>query len=71
MFAETAIIFVEIRPHYFRAQYHATHLIKLLKRVKLQSDLQERLTAALAARRAYQLGKQSGPPAHSQSGERQ
>jgi hypothetical protein len=53
--AETAIIFVELRPYFFRSQYHATKLIKLLKRLHLRPDLQERLDAVLSARREYKL----------------
>jgi hypothetical protein len=51
--AETAIIFVELRPYFFRSQYHATKLIKLLKRLHLRPDLQQRFDAVLTVRREY------------------
>lgn len=58
--AETAITFVELRPYFFRSQYHATKLIRLLKRLRLRADLQSRLDAALAKRREYRLRRQRG-----------
>ena len=60
MTAETAISFVELRPRFFRAQYHATRFIKLLKRISLQPDLQRRFDATLAARREYKLRREQG-----------
>ena len=56
--AETAVIFIELRPYFFRSQYNATKFIKLLKRLQLRPELQQRFDAALAARREYQLRKQ-------------
>ena len=56
--AETAISFVELRPRFFRAQYHASRFIKLLKRISLRPDLQRRFDATLAARREYKLRRE-------------
>ena len=58
--AETAIAFVELRPYFFRSQYHATKMIRLLKRLRLRGDLQSRLDAVLARRRAYRSQRQGG-----------
>lgn len=58
--AETALVFAELRPRFFRAQYHATKLIKLLKRVPLRADLRQRLDALLAARQEYRLRREQG-----------
>ena len=59
--ADTAISFVELRPRFFRAQYHATRFIKLLKRISLRADLQRRFDATLAARREYKLRRNAAP----------
>ena len=58
--AETAITFVESRPRFFRAQYHATRFIKGLRRISLRPDLQRRFGATLAARREYKLRRERG-----------
>lgn len=58
--AETAVTFVEMRPYFFRSQYHATKMIRLLKRLRLRGDLQSRLDAVLARRHAYRLQRQGG-----------
>ena len=41
--AETAILFCEIRPYYFRSGYNRTKFIRLLKRISLPSYLADRL----------------------------
>jgi len=41
--AETAILYCEIRPYYFRSGYHRTKLVRLLKRINLPSPLAIRL----------------------------
>jgi hypothetical protein len=46
---EFALIFVEIRPYYFRSQYHRTQLIRMLKHTKLSPLQTERLSRVLEA----------------------
>ncbi len=56
--AETTISFVEIRPYFFRAHYHASKFIRLLKRLPLRADIQRRFDAILSARREYKLRRE-------------
>ncbi len=58
--AEAAISFVAMRPRFFRAQYHATRFIKLLKQISLRTDLQSRFDAMLDERREYKLRREQG-----------
>ena len=53
--AETAIIYLEVHPYFFRSQYHATTFIRRLKKLQLRSDLQQRFDAVLAAARERKL----------------
>lgn len=64
---ETAIICLELHPYFFRSQYHATTFTRLLKKLQLSADLQQRFDAFLAAARERRLrrtgGAQHGPHA--------
>lgn len=53
--AETAIIYLEIHPYFFRSQYHATTFIRRLKKLHLRPDLQQRFDAVLEAARERKL----------------
>ena len=53
--AETAILFLEVHPYFFRSQYHATKFIRLLKKLQLRPDLQQRFDAILCAARQRKL----------------
>jgi hypothetical protein len=53
--AETAIIYLEVHPYFFRSQYHATTFIRRLKKLQLRADLQQRFDAVLAAARERKL----------------
>ena len=47
--AETAIIYLEVHPYFFRSQYHGTTFTRRLKKLQLRADLQQRFDAVLAA----------------------
>ena len=49
--AEIAICFLEIHPYFFRSQYIATKLVRLLKKTRLPSHLQPRFDIVWAAAR--------------------
>lgn len=55
--AETAILFLELHPYFFRSQYIATSLTRLLKKVQLGSDLRERFDIVLLATRERKCAK--------------
>jgi hypothetical protein len=45
--AETAVIFCELRPYFFRSGYNRSKLLRLLKHVQMPSHLARRLQAVL------------------------
>ena len=47
---ETAIVFIEERPYFFRSQYMRTRLTRLLKRCALSDDQRKRLIASASSR---------------------
>jgi hypothetical protein len=55
--AETAIIFLELHPRFFRSQYNATAFTRLLRKIALRPDLQKRFDAVMAAERERKLAK--------------
>ena len=60
---ETAILYLELRPFYFRAQYHREKFIKILKRQTLPPRLQERFDGTRERLRAWrEARRESGSP---------
>ena len=55
--AETAILFLELRPYFFRSQYIATKLTRRLKKLQLSSPLRQRFDVVLAAARQHKRRK--------------
>jgi hypothetical protein len=45
---EFGLVFVEVRPYYFRSQYQRTRLLRMLKQTKLSALQTERLEHILA-----------------------
>lgn len=56
---ETAILYLELRPFYFRAQYNRNKFTRLLKRQNLPSRLQERFDATRERLRAWSEGRRA------------
>ena len=55
---EAAIIYLELRPFYYRAQYNRNVFIRLLKRRTLPSKLQRRFEAVIERLRTWRAAKQ-------------
>lgn len=53
--AETAIVYLELHPYFFRSQYNATTLIRRLKKLQLPVHLRDRFEAVLAAAKERKL----------------
>jgi hypothetical protein len=56
---EFGLAFVEIRPYYFRSQYHRTQLIRSLKHTKLSPMQSERLRRVLESENDKKLNSPS------------
>ena len=52
--AETARVYLELHPYFFRSPYNATMLMRRLKKLVLPAHLQQRFDAAREAARARQ-----------------
>jgi hypothetical protein len=58
--AETALIFLEVHPYFFRSQYHFKKIVQLLKKLHLRPDLQQRFEVVLAAAHQRKRWRRTG-----------
>jgi hypothetical protein len=58
---ETALIFIEERPYFFRSQYMRTKLIRLLKRCDLNEDQMKRLLKSTSSQNTAEQGAAANP----------
>jgi hypothetical protein len=61
---ETALVFLELRPYFFRSGYIRSKLRRLLKRAPLSSTQRARLETLVAKEQAWRAGAQQAVQAH-------
>ena len=54
---EFGLVFIEVRPYFFRSQYNRTSLIRALKHARLSSSQAERLKAILDLEHEKKIGR--------------